>query len=478
MFGQFTDTSNRGDYAAIIEKERREKLKEKMRRDIDLINSSGSSHESDETTTTTDSDDSVEKLRKLKDRKRENAKLRRERRLKREKKLRDKMKKLDKLEKNLRNGGSPGAAAGGGGLPIEALASLGGGVSPGGMHSIDAVAHVLRALGGKKPAETGTKEDGTPRQPEPLLPNPAAFGGAGAFASAAAAAKGNAKRGDDLTSSSSSNSSDEERKDQAKDKAQNPKVGGLDLRNKFQRAVNKAMLGNRIMDEVQTIRQEKKVLSNIGRRRSAVRLDMNDSGMAQIGDLVSSINRKVDEEEQRKKMSGLAKFLSNDLTKVHHDDFDSGVNAMALLCALVLSVPYQVAGPLDYSNLDWMKGQIDVCTNEWTYGFVYTGYRASFVITVYFSIGGMIMSTFYFLFKRNDDFDYKIWRSKARYMVILIFFCTALAIIGLVLLTNLYFDYFLLSSTENICSNGTTPYFVTGCGVSIAAFVGAFWLIL
>ena len=63
-------------------------------------------------------------------------------------------------------------------------------------------------------------------------------------------------------------------------------------------------------------------------------------------------------------------------------------------------------------------------------------------------------------------------------MVILLFFCTALAIIGLVLLTNLYFDYFLLSSTENICSNGTTPYFITGCGVSIAAFVGAFWLIL
>ena len=119
-----------------------------------------------------------------------------------------------------------------------------------------------------------------------------------------------------------------------------------------------------------------------------------------------------------------------------------------------------------------------MCTNEWTYSFVYTGYRSSFVITVYFSISGMIMATFYFLFKRNDDFDYRIWRNKARNLVILIFFCTALAIIGLILLTNLYFDYFLLSSTENICSNGTLPYFVCGCGVSLASFLGAFWLIL
>ena len=70
---------------------------------------------------------------------------------------------------------------------------------------------------------------------------------------------------------------------------------------------------------------------------------------------------------------------------------------MALLCALVLSVPYQVAGTLDYENLDWMKGQIDECEGTWTYGFVYTGYRATFTMTVYFSISGMIIATFFFL---------------------------------------------------------------------------------
>lgn len=476
MFGQFTDGKN-SNYMAEIEGERRERLKEKMRRDIDRIHSSGSSEASSHSTITTDTDDSVERLRKLKEEKRENAKLRRERRIKREKKLRDKMKKLDKLEKNLRNSSGNAGVDG----AMGALAGLGGGSSTP-VHSIDAVAHVLRALK-KSPAQD--KSDGTPRQPEPFS-RYTPPGAVKAFVSPAAVDKTKSSESSSPSSSSKGSegsNSDEEKKDQAKDmpSARTETGAVLDreaLRNKFRRAVNKAKMGNRVMDDLQRTREKRRVTALQRSRRAGVQVTMNEDGMAEIGDLVSSINSKMEDEERRRNMSGLAKFLSGDLSKVHHDDFDSGVNAMALLCALVLSVPYQIAGSLDYSNLDWMKGQIDVCTNEWTYGFVYTGYRSSFVITVYFSIGGMIMATFYFLFKRNDDFDYKIWRNKARILVILLFFSTALAIIGLILLTNLYFDYFLLSSTENICSNGTMPYFMTGCGVSLAAFIGAFWLIL
>ena len=113
MFGQFTDSGRNSNYAAEIEAERREKIKSKMLRNIERINSSDSSFGSvDDSTSTSSSGDSVERLRKIMDQKRESAKLRRERRIKREKKLREKMKKLDKLEKNLRM--SSGNAWGGG----------------------------------------------------------------------------------------------------------------------------------------------------------------------------------------------------------------------------------------------------------------------------------------------------------------------------------------------------------------------------
>jgi hypothetical protein len=45
---------------------------------------------------------------------------------------------------------------------------------------------------------------------------------------------------------------------------------------------------------------------------------------------------------KKKRYTGLAIFTENDPRKLKPDSFDSGVNALALLCALVLAIPYQV----------------------------------------------------------------------------------------------------------------------------------------
>ena len=64
------------------------------------------------------------------------------------------------------------------------------------------------------------------------------------------------------------------------------------------------------------------------------------------------------------KMSGFAKFFNEDLSECHHEDFDPGVNAMALLCGLVLSVPYTVVEGLDYGHLDWLKSTLALCPKD------------------------------------------------------------------------------------------------------------------
>ena len=391
------------------------------------------------------SDDSVKKLKRQIKKRKANAAHRKNMRMEREEKLREREAELDALESNARMHQYGGTSTG----ESASLGGLGANSDP---HAINHVAEILRALKGKGSLSA--------------LPSPVASPG-----SIVGKSPDQEKR--------SASPPVIEKKGNEQDEMQ--KSGGMDREealDKFKSAVKRTKsitAFNKVGDEA-SIRSG---TSMKAARRANI--DFSDDGLGhltEVGKLVNSMNTKLKRAEDRKNMSGLAKFLSSDVSKVHHDDFDSGVNAMALLCALVLSVPYQVAGTLGSDNLDWMKGQIDECTDEWNYAFVYTGYRASFIMTVYFSISGMILATFYFLFKRNNDFDFRIWRSKARYLVVLLFFCTAFSIIGLILLTNLYFDYYMLSSTENICSNNTLPYVAAGCGVSFFAFVGAFYLIL
>ena len=185
------------------------------------------------------------------------------------------------------------------------------------------------------------------------------------------------------------------------------------------------------------------------------------------------------QQETRLKMSGLGKFFTKDLAECHHEDFDPGVNAMALLCGLVLSVPYTVVEGLNYEHMDWLKATIALCPKgDRDYNFVYNVYRATYTSTVYFSVSGMIIATFYFLFKRNDDDDYRLWRNKARWMVLLMFISTAMAIISLIFLTNIYFEYFLINTETDICDAGTAPYTYFGMALGGITFVGSLYLIL
>ena len=142
-------------------------------------------------------------------------------------------------------------------------------------------------------------------------------------------------------------------------------------------------------------------------------------------------------------------------------------------------MPYTVVEGLNYEHMDWLKATIALCPKgDRDYNFVYNVYRATYTSTVYFSVSGMIIATFYFLFKRNDDDDYRLWRNKARWMVLLMFISTAMAIISLIFLTNIYFEYFLINTETDICDAGTAPYTYFGMALGGITFVGSLYLIL
>ena len=176
---------------------------------------------------------------------------------------------------------------------------------------------------------------------------------------------------------------------------------------------------------------------------------------------------------------GLRKFFEMH-DDVRHDDFDAGVRAMALMCTLMLLVPFQVLASLGNVYLDEVVLQASKCHGEQgvTYERIYTGYRVILLVMIYSCVCGQILSLFYFLFKRTDASEYKAWYSKARTLVILIFFCTSFAICSLITMCNWLFDYYLLNSSANICENGTTYYILPGLIIAGLTFFVGFYLIL
>jgi len=179
------------------------------------------------------------------------------------------------------------------------------------------------------------------------------------------------------------------------------------------------------------------------------------------------------------KLVGLQKFFTtHDL--VQHDEFDGAVRGMALMCTLMLLVPFQVLSSLGHSYLDEVASQAQRCHGEdgVTYERIYMGYRIILLITLYSCFCGMILSLFYFLFKRTEKEDYRAWHPKARALAILLFFCTSFAICSLITLANWLFDYYLLASSADVCNNSTTLYIFPGLVVSGATFFIGFFLIL
>ena len=261
----------------------------------------------------------------------------------------------------------------------------------------------------------------------------------------------------------------------------------------FKRAVNKVIITNRFASnggtksslrrEPATIDGDSDAPSQLKRRQSFQNLSISAKERDKLEEVNvmsrgTELSKKVFKLNRRSALNGIARFFDEDETGASYDDFDAGINAMALLCGLVLGVPYQVLSSLDYSNLDWLKAELSLCPkDDWQYYHIYSGYRIAYTGTVYCSISGMVVATFYFLFKRNNIEDYLVWRRKARYMVIIQFIATAAAMISLILLTNLYFEFFLQHTEADVCNTGSAPYVSFGMGLAGMCFVVSAYLI-
>lgn len=197
----------------------------------------------------------------------------------------------------------------------------------------------------------------------------------------------------------------------------------------------------------------------------------------QIADEDTAMKEYSAEKTGKGSQSAFGKFMSSagpDATRPQ--DFDAGVSVMALMCALILGIPFQVIGTVDSDYLDFVHDQLSSCRDAiMTFEELYTAFRVSFLATVYWSLGCMILAAFYFVFKRTDAVQFKAWQKKARWLVMSMFLCVINAICSLVILGNLYFA---MSSDVNLCSSKTSLYVLPGMSTCLVACMWGFYLIL
>lgn len=202
---------------------------------------------------------------------------------------------------------------------------------------------------------------------------------------------------------------------------------------------------------------------------------LSDQGKRMIKSDLHAEKLRSDKSEEVKYRSNVLKFFMH----FESDDFnfDGGVSAMALICALLLTIPFGLLSFLNDSFWTSTGKKIDACggsilsTGE--YGLADYQYEIvhNLVCVIYASMSGLILSTFYYLFKPSKSI--KITPSlmkRERILVLLLFVCCCSSVVGIMDITA---DMIIISvnPAEQFCSNPFSYSWQVGVAFLAFSFV-------
>ena len=134
------------------------------------------------------------------------------------------------------------------------------------------------------------------------------------------------------------------------------------------------------------------------------------------------------------------------------DTLDGAVGALALICALVLTIPYGLMSSMSsefWDNIDKLATECE----EFDAGVMSSQLYTAIRVTIFTSTGGLIVSTFYYLLKPKDLIP---WWPRGRFFLLLLFLLTSISVIALICVSNVYIGVTGFVS-EKYCSSDTMP---------------------
>ena len=158
------------------------------------------------------------------------------------------------------------------------------------------------------------------------------------------------------------------------------------------------------------------------------------------------------------------------------EDPDSGIGAMVLVCALILTIPFST---FSYINAGWLlslQTAVESCSNKKSYsgesyGQIHDRMISSLSACMYFSLMGLIISSVYYVFKPLPGKEIDHWcRLQGRALILSLFLVTAAAISSLLSLGLYLLEYSSLESID-ICFFHANPSYETGITGIVLSFL-------
>jgi hypothetical protein len=190
-----------------------------------------------------------------------------------------------------------------------------------------------------------------------------------------------------------------------------------------------------------------------------------------------------------KKKSNVLKFFSfeeNDL------EFDGSINSMALICALVLTVPFGIAAIFNTDYYNQITTMMENCPEDckmFEY-FQTTSVNAivdnmqsttvSYVaMAIYSSLAGLVFSAMYNLFRPSGTSTQ--WPpqllKKIKVLSVCVFICTFSAVVGVLCVTGVILK-FVVTTESRVCETAAGSAAVVGIFAVSCSFVGGVLLML
>jgi hypothetical protein len=150
---------------------------------------------------------------------------------------------------------------------------------------------------------------------------------------------------------------------------------------------------------------------------------------------------------------------------LHSETLDGAVNALALICALVLTIPYGLMSSMStefWDNIEKISADCEEYDANTMSGTMYSAIRA----TIFPSTGGLITSTFYYLLKPIKLLP---WWPRGRFFLLLLFILTSTSVISLIVTSNVYIGVTGFTS-DNYCTS-TSAAIITLSIFLVAIFI-------
>lgn len=178
-----------------------------------------------------------------------------------------------------------------------------------------------------------------------------------------------------------------------------------------------------------------------------------------------AVFQSIDYLETQKKQTSILKRIYQ---RLDQPDIEPSINTLALICALVLGIPFGISQLFNEQQLLYMESILSNCPSDsfyvrsgLTWNYTKSSIPGNWSCTVYGSMVGLLIAAVYYALKPPKDYIRQWLRVKGKILLAAMVLTTASAIIGLMDLAAFVLNYIMVTD-EDLCNFSINEYFIPG----------------